>query len=150
MSARRPAQGIARSGVIVVDASIAAAWCFEDEVSTFTEAALDEVVRSGARVPAVWLVEMANVLVVAERRGRVDAERADRLLESLLALPVMVDDLEPRALGPALVRVARAQRLTAYDAAYLELATRAGLPLATRDATLRAAAGRVGVNLFEG
>ena len=150
MSSRRPAPGGARSGGLVIDASVAAAWCFDDAVSPLSEAALDEVVRSGARVPAVWLVEMANVLVIAERRGRVDAERADRLLENLLALPVIVDDREPHALSPAVVRVARAQRLTAYDAAYLELAMRTGLPLATRDATLGTAAGRVGVSLFEG
>jgi predicted nucleic acid-binding protein len=145
----RPAIGRARSGAIVVDASITAAWCFDDEVSPFTEAALDEVVRGGALVPAVWFVEMANVLVVAHRRGRVDPERADRLMATLLTLPVMVDDGDHHVLGPSLLRVARAQGLTAYDAAYVELAARARLPLATRDAALREAAGRAGVDLFE-
>jgi predicted nucleic acid-binding protein len=70
-------------------------------------------------------------------------------MATLMALPVMVDDREPHVLGPALVRVARAQGLTAYDAAYLELAARARLPLATRDSDLREAAGRAGVDLFE-
>lgn len=147
MSARHGANA-AVGGGIVVDASVAAAWCFDDEVSPFTEAALDEVVRIGARVPALWIVELANVLAMAERHGRLDAERVDRLVEVLLALPVVVDHGEPGVLVPAIVRIARAQRLTAHDAAYLELAMRAGLPLATRDASLRAAAERVGVALY--
>ena len=137
MTSRRPTVGSARNGAIVVDSSITAAWCFEDEVSPLIEVTLDEVVRGGALVPAIWLVEMANVLVVAERRGRVDSERADQLLATVLALPVMVEDREPHVLGPAIVRVARAEGLTAYDAAYLELAMRARLALATRDTTLR-------------
>jgi predicted nucleic acid-binding protein len=99
-------------------------------------------------VPAIWLVEMANVLIVAERRRRLDAERADQLLANVLALPVAVDDSGLLVLGPSIVRVAREHGLTAYDAAYLELATRARCPLATRDAALGEAAGRVGVDLF--
>lgn len=147
MSAR-PGTTVAVGGGIVVDASVAAAWCFDDEVSPFTEAALDDVVRTGARVPALWLVEMTNVLVMAERHGRLDAQRVDRFVEVLLALPVIVDHGEPGVLVPAVVRIARAQRLTAYDAAYLELAMRVGLPLATRNTSLRAAADRVGVALY--
>ena len=72
MTSRRPTVGRDTNGAIVVDASITAAWCLEDEVSPLTEAALEQVVRGGALVPAIWLVEMANVLVVAERRGRVE------------------------------------------------------------------------------
>ena len=145
---RRRRASAALGGGTVVDASVAAAWCFEDEVSPFTEAALDEVVRNGARVPALWLVEMTNVLAMAERHGRLDAERVDRFLESLLALPVVVDRAEPGVLVPAVVRIARAQRLTAYDAAYLELAMRARLAAGHPGPSLRAAAERVGVALF--
>jgi len=142
-------RGDVAGGGTIVDASVAAAWCFEDEASAFTEAALDEVVRNGASVPALWIFEMANVLAMAERRGRVDAERVARFLDALLALPVRVDHREAAALAPALVRVSRAQRLTAYDASYLELAMRTGLSLATRDAALRTAAEHVGVTLFD-
>jgi predicted nucleic acid-binding protein len=99
-------------------------------------------------VPSLWLVEVTNVLAMAERHGRLDAARVDGFLEGLLALPVDLDHGEPGVLGPALVRIARAQRLTAYDAAYLELAMRLGLPLATQDASLQTAAERVGVSLF--
>ncbi len=135
------------SGVIV-DASVAASWCFEDETSAFTEAVLDDVTQNGARVPALWLFEMSNVLATAERRGRIDTERVARFLQALLALPVEVDHVEKTALLPALVRIARSHSLTAYDASYLELAMRSGLPLATRAAALQAAAERVGVTLF--
>lgn len=135
---------------IVVDVSVAAAWCFEDAVSAFTDAALDAVVRGGARVPALWVVEMANVLPMAERHGRLDAARVDRFLEALLALPVTQDDGAAAALAPTLRRLARVHRRTASDASYLELALRTGLPLATRDAALREAADRAGVTHFAG
>jgi len=133
---------------MVVDASVAASWCFEDETSPFTESMLDDVTQNGARVPALWLFEMSNVLAVAERRGRIDVEQVTRFQEALLALPVLIDRAEERALVPALIHVARVHGLTAYDASYLELAMRSGLPLATRDGALRAAAERVGVTLF--
>ena len=135
---------------MIVDASVALAWCFEDEASPYTEAALDEVVRNGARVPALWIFEMANVLAMAERRGRLDADRVARFLDAMLALPVRVDPREVASLAPALVRIARAQQLTAYDASYLELAMRRGLPLATRDVALRTSAERMSVLLFDG
>ena len=134
---------------LVVDASVSAAWCFEDEASDFTESVLDEVARHGARVPALWPFEMSNVLAISERRGRIDGERVSQFTEALLALPVQVEPAEARLLLPALTRVARAQRLTAYDASYLDLAYRMGLPLATRDEALRTAALQIGVALFE-
>ena len=135
---------------LVVDASVSAAWFLEDETSSLTEAALDQVVRDGAAVPAVWAFEMANVLVMAERRGRIDPARATSIRVALLALPVHTDDAEPLSLVLAIVGMARAHRLSAYDAAYLELSVRTGLVLATRDAGLRAAAERLGVPLFGG
>ena len=137
-------------GGIVVDASVAAAWWFADEATPFTESVLDEVVRNGARVPALWIFEMSNVLSMAERRGRVASDRARQLLDGMLALPIRQDRREPATLAPNLVRVARAQQLTAYDAAYLELATSMGLPLATRDTALRRAAEAIGVPLVQG
>ena len=135
---------------LVVDASVSAAWCFEDEASPLTEAALDHVVRNGARVPALWLFEMSNVLAMGERRGRLDAARAAQLGEILTALPVEVDRADGRTLMPTVIRLARAQRLSAYDASYLELAIRTGLPLATYDGTLRSAAEQLGVAIFAG
>jgi predicted nucleic acid-binding protein len=134
---------------IVVDASVAAAWCFEDEVSPFTESVLDAVVRDGARVPALWIVEMANLLTMAERHGRLDAARVDQVLAALAALPLTLGHGDVGSQTPTLVRLARAHHLTSYDAAYLELAMRTGLPLATRHGSLQTAAERVGVSLFD-
>lgn len=105
--------------------------------------------HQGARVPALWLFEISNVLTLAERRGRVDSDWVTRSLEAFLALPIQVDRQEPSVLAPALARVSRDQGLTSYDAAYLELAMRSGLPLATRDVALRAAAERAGVTLVQ-
>jgi predicted nucleic acid-binding protein len=133
---------------LVVDASVTAAWCFEDEASPFAEAALDRVVQVGAHVPALWAFEMSNVLAMAERRGRVQADRAHQLLDGLLALPIIRDDRDPALSAPDLMRLARAHDLTAYDAAYLELAMRLGQILATRDTALQRAATRAGVSLF--
>lgn len=137
-------------GPLIIDASIVAAWLFEDEASTVADRALVRVATSGGRVPGIWPFEVANVVAGAERRGRVPPERADRMLAALTALPIEVDDRAPGAALVTLVGVARAHRLTAYDAAYLELAIRAGLPLATLDDALAAAAVRAGVSLFEG
>ena len=135
---------------LVVDASVCAAWFLEDETSSFTEAALEEVVRDGATVPAVWPFEMANVLVMAERRGRIDPARAASIRVALLGLPVQVDEAATLSLVSSIVGMARAHRLSAYDAAYFELSVRTGLALATRDASLRAAAEQLGVPLFGG
>jgi predicted nucleic acid-binding protein len=132
-----------------VDASVTSAWCFEDEATPSTDGVLEAVVRRGARVPALWLSEMANVLTSAERRGRVDSEQVSHFLEALMALPIEIDHPEPAFLVTALARISRDERLTAYDAAYLELALRSGLPLATRDGALKAAAERLGVALEE-
>jgi predicted nucleic acid-binding protein len=133
---------------LVVDASVAAAWCFEDEASPYTDGVLERVARSGAHVPAVWPFEMASVLVVALRRERIDADRAGRFLDALLALPTEVDRREAHLLLPSLTRVAGRYGLSAYDAAYLELAMRSGLAIATTDARLVDAARQAGVVVF--
>jgi predicted nucleic acid-binding protein len=133
---------------LVVDTSVSAAWFLEDETSSLTEAALDQVVRDGAAVPAVWPFDMANVLVMAERRGRIDPARAASIRVALLSLPVHVDEAATLSLVSAIVGMARVHRLNAHDAAYLELSVRTGLALATRDAELRAAAEQLGVHLF--
>ena len=134
----------------VVDTSVTAAWCFDDEASEYSEAVLEEVVRVGAYVPALWPFEMANVLAVAERRGRMRPEQVGRFLQALTALPLHVEQRAPSSSLPSLVGTARASGLSAYDAAYLELAARTGLQLATRDMALQAAAERSGVVIFEG
>jgi len=134
---------------LVCDCSVSAAWCLADE----TSAAADEVLglAAGAEilVPAIWSAEMANVFWAAERRGRIAAADADAALAALARLPIRVDSGSPDA-PQRLLSVARARNLSAYDAAYLELAIRKGVPLATLDRLLGEAARAAGVELTTG
>jgi predicted nucleic acid-binding protein len=133
----------------VLDASVAVAWCFEDEASKFTESVLD-LFSAGAEalVPAIWPVEVANALLIAERRNRIVLAQVTALLERIAALPIAVLPIDaPRAFDHILP-VARQQSLSGYDAAYLDLAVRQGLPLATLDEQLRRAAKTTGVVLL--
>ena len=137
-------------GGFVVDASIALSWCFEDETSPLTDAVLQRLMRVPALAPGIWPLEVANGLRSAERRGRIDEQSIPAATQLLMALPIHVD--ESIGLEPALGRVlhlARTVGLTAYDATYLDLATRRGLPLATADEQLARAARAVGVELVE-
>ncbi len=133
------------SGAFVLDASVTFAWCFADQGDDQTDALLDQLAAHRARVPTLWCLEVANVLVGAERRGQLTPAASARFLALLAALPIDVDDATAsRALRETL-GLARAHRLSAYDAAYLELALRDGLPLATRDGQLAAVARELGV-----
>ena len=135
--------------MFVVDNSVVMAWCFEDEASPYTEGILDRLRETQALVPALWPLEAANVLLLAERRDRLNEAQTAHFAQLLEALPILVEEADvARILGPVLA-VGRAHRLSAYDAAYLELAARQGLPLATRDSRLRKAAGNAGVAVLQ-
>lgn len=122
-------------------------WCFEEESDDTSEAILDRLLSGGAAVPSIWTFEVANTLVVGERCKRLSKLDMWKFLEFLAALPISIDvDSTSRALGPILA-LAREQNLSAYDAAYLELAIREGLPLATRDAALERSAALLGVSV---
>ena len=122
------------------------AWCFEDEASEATDAVLDRLNDDEAVVPAIWPLEVANVLLVAERRGRVSEAQASRFLELLAQLPIDVDD-SPVDMA-AVVATGRRHTLSSYDASYLALAERLGAGLATLDQPLTNAARRAGVQLL--
>ena len=109
---------------------------------------LDRLVEGGAFAPQLWPVEALNVLLAAERRGRIDAGARHRLAGFLQRLPIGIDDETAVQVWTATTRLAEHHRLTAYDATYLELALRLGLPLATADKALRAAAEAAGVALL--
>lgn len=129
----------------MLDVSVAATWCFADEVTPATDAILELVVVEGAVVPALFPAEVANVLVQAERRKRITPALVDRMLGILSGLPIEVETAlrtPTRALD-----LARAHGLTVYDALYLEAAIRRALPLATLDDDLRRAALATGVLL---
>jgi len=133
----------------VLDASVALAWHFEDEASAYADRVLERLREDDALVPAIWPLEVAKGLLAAERRSRLSPADVAAAQGVLSDLPISVHTATlAEALGPVLA-LARAQGLSAYDAAYLDLAMREGLPLATQDDDLRAAAARVGVALVD-
>jgi len=131
----------------VLDASIALAWCFADQTTAISESALDRLGHDDALVPGLWALEVANVLVLAERRGRLNPAQTARFLELLRQLPITVEEIGRDAILTTVLDLARSSELTAYDASYLALAASSGVPLATGDAALRRAALAVGVDL---
>jgi predicted nucleic acid-binding protein len=133
----------------VVDASFAAAWCFEDEVTVSTEAQLDRCARAGAFVPSIWKFEIANLLRTAERKGRITEADADRSLEFLLELAIEDEGTSNVVCWQDVVPIARQHTLTIYDASYIELALRLQLPLATRDKEMIAAARHLMIDVIE-
>jgi len=133
----------------VLDASVAVVWHLEDEDSEYSERMLVRLNTEGALTPSIWPMELANVLLVAERRGRLLREKVTAALNLSLSLPVSVQSVTTEALFTSILDLARNEGLSVYDATYLDLAMRESLPLATLDNDLRAAASRVGVALAE-
>jgi predicted nucleic acid-binding protein len=131
---------------LVLDASVALCWLFDDQATAYTESVLDRLVGGDAVVaPAVWPFEIANVVTVAERRRIVNPAQAAAFFQTLGQLSIAVDRAEIEHIFNAVSETARRYRLSAYDAGYLELALREALPLATVDAALRNAARAAGV-----
>ena len=136
------------SGGLVLDVSLSCAWCFADEASEAAWAILSRLQASEAHVPSLWLWETANMLIQAERRERITAAAMRTFLGLLEALPIRIDQASTATIWHDTLALARTHRLTSYDAAYLELALRLGLPLASRDQALQAAATIEGVPLL--
>ena len=141
---------MAAGGVFVLDGSVTMAWGFEDEADDYAAAILERMPALQAHVPSLWPLEVANALLVGERRRRITPADTTRFLAILGALPITVDEETVAHAWADTMHLARAHNLSAYDAAYLELALRRGLPLATLDGKLKAAATAVGVSLYEG
>ncbi len=132
----------------VLDNSVALTWCFEDERTPATTALLEQLGESGAVAPALWPLEALNGLLVAERRGRLDADKRRALAGFLRALPIKIDDEMAGQAWTITADFAERFRLSSYDAAYLELAQRHDLPLASLDRDLRAAAVALGLTIL--
>ena len=130
----------------VLDSSVALSWCFEDEVTEATLRIRERLSTERAVVPSLWLLEVANVLLLGARRGRLTAEAAAEFADLLVGLPI--DVVEPERDIADLMQLAAEHRLTAYDAAYLQVAAARRLPLATLDATLAEATRAAGVGLL--
>ena len=133
----------------VVDASVALCWCFEAQKTAYTEAVFDCLSRGDeALVPALWPLEVVNSLVVAVRQKGISAAQFEAFLQDLKDLPVVVDVEGLKRIYSSIARLSQQHQLTAYDAAYLDLAAAEHLPLATLDNNLRSAAKRAGVKLL--
>lgn len=137
---------MAASGIFVVDCSVSIAWLFDEQADDYTEAALDALGGAFAVAPRWWNVEVLNVLLTLERRGRLAANKAVELLRHMQRLPVHLR--ESQASVFELHALALRHRLSSYDALYLETALATGLPLATRDKALRQAAIESGVGVW--
>ena len=124
----------------VPDVSAVCAWCFEDERTAASEALLARLPECELCVPALFLWELGNVLLMAERRGRITAADRSRFLAMMVQLDLQIDPANPNVVWHDVLSLAAQHRLTSYDAAYLELAMRGGLPLASRDNALLEAA----------
>jgi predicted nucleic acid-binding protein len=119
-----------------------------DEDVPGVPAVLDTVVARGAYAPSIWPLEVANALLIAMRRGRITAQHRKTALAALGDLPVRIDETAPSLAWATLSEIAEELQLTVYDAAYLELALRKGIPLATLDMPLKRAAASAGAQLF--
>ena len=123
----------------MVDASVALAWVLDDESDTYADSILSSLLGSSIVVPSHWALEVTNALLMAERRRRTTPADTVRAIALLGALPIETDHRTGEAAPNSILSIARSYALTVYDAAYLELCIREGLPLATLDAKLASA-----------
>jgi predicted nucleic acid-binding protein len=134
----------------VLDASVALAWSFKDEVSPYATFIVRSIKNARAVAPIIWPLEVNNALISAVRRERIDELVANRIRDTLDRLPVDIDsEIAVAGLGQTIFRLGIEHGLSAYDASYLELAIRRGLPLATQDERLLRAAGAAGIEILQ-
>lgn len=126
----------------VMDCSIALAWVFQDEATAETEALRDSLLDDLAIVPAIWPLEIGNAVLNATRSKRLQASDWPQIRAALTALPIEVESVDAGLALEIVLPLADRLGLSVYDAAYLELAKRLDLPLATLDKKLAVAARR--------
>ena len=134
----------------VVDNSVIMAWCFKDETSQYADNILDRLEDATGFVPSIWPLEVCNVLLVAERKKRISEAGSIRFIALLTELPIVVEQEPPERMIKEIFALAREHKLSSYDASYLDLAMRKGLPIATLDKNLLAAAKRSKVAILSG
>jgi len=132
----------------VLDASVTLSWCFADESSAKTNAILEKLATETAIVPSLWHLEIGNILIGAERKHRITYAKLSEFLALLSQLNIKVDHEASTHGFHDILSLAHAEKITTYDAAYLELAMRQGLPLASKDKLLRKVATQLGVKLL--
>ena len=133
---------------LIIDCSITMAWCFGDEATDETTRIQERLINESALVPALWFLEVTNVLAMAEKRQRISAADATQFVQLLGTLDIQVDDEAAARAFDHLLPLCRTHGLTSYDAAYLDLALRKQLPLATLDEELRPVAATMGLALL--
>ncbi len=130
----------------VVDASVALSWFLDDESDGYATQTLRKISSSTPTVPVLWAFEIANALAMAERRSRITELETGRVLALVRALPLEMDEAPVLTTMEKVIELSRRHRISAYDAAYLELAVRLAAPLATLDRGLERAAKKAGVS----
>ena len=132
----------------VIDNSVVMTWCFKDEANQYADTILDRLEASTGFVPSIWPLEVCNVLLVAERKKRIGEADRTRFITLLASLPITIEQEPPERMVTEVFLLAREHNLSSYDASYLDLAMRKGLPIATLDKNLIAAAKRSQVPLL--
>lgn len=130
----------------ILDASIALSWCFKDERSSATDDLLESLGKRSAWVPNIWPLEITNIMVLAQRHQRITYAEMTQFLELLTHLPITIDHETSSKAFHEILSIAHSEKITSYDAAYLELAMRKGLPLASKDKALCLSAKHLGVS----
>ena len=136
-------------GDFVVDNSVVMAWCFQDEASQYADAILGSLEVFKAIVPSIWPLEVGNVLLVAERRKRLSEAGSTRFIALLTELPITIEQESPERMMREILALAREHQISSYDASYLDLAMRKGVPIATLDDGLIKAAERSQVPIMK-
>jgi predicted nucleic acid-binding protein len=134
---------------LVIDTSVTIAWCIKDEADPYADSVARGLAQMRAFVPSIWPLEVSNALLMAERRKRSTESETAQWTRFLSALPLTIDSPPLSHVFAAILSLGRTHGLTAYDAAYLELAMRRGLPMATLDRDLKSAASKLGVELYQ-
>lgn len=134
----------------IIDNSVVMSWCFKDETNKYTDAILDRLAKATAYVPAIWPLEVSNVLLVAERRKRLSQSDSSRFILLLSELPIIVEQESPERMFSEILALAREHKLSSYDASYLDLAMRRGLPIASTDKNILTAAKKSKVPIVRG
>jgi len=132
----------------VVDNSVVMSWCFQDEMSEYADAVLDRLADAQALVPGIWPLEVTNVLLMAQKKKRLSRAGSARFLELLRSLPIVVEQELPARVFAEIFALAEDTGFSTYDASYLDLSMREGLPLASLDRSLRKAAKGCHVPVF--
>lgn len=134
----------------VVDNSVVMSWCFHDETDKYADAVLGYLENYSAFAPAIWPLEVSNVLLVAQRRNRISQADSSRFISLLTELPIFVEQESPERMFSEIFALGRECKISSYDASYLDLAMRKGLPLATMDKKIILAARKCSVSIMKG